>query len=220
MKPDIKIDSTEMNRALAEYAKHSKRDMATILNQKAYSILLKTFGNNRSADRGKIIAELGQQSTAIRGQKVRITKGGIKRGKMITERIFSPALYAIVRWKAKKAGRVILSSEMEREAQKELARRLSSVSFMKAGWIQAIKKIGLAIGKSPKSQKKKAFGDSVPAAQSASPFVSFENTSFDRPQNTTDKNPTRWAEDALRLGFVGEIANMQKRIAEKLKRNK
>lgn len=209
-----------MSRALNEYVKHSKRDMATILNQKAYSILLKASAQNRVADKGKIIAELGQRSTAIHAQKVRFTKKGIKRGKMITEKIFSPALYAIVQWKAKRAGRTVPRNEMEREAQKELARRVSSISFMKSGWLAALGKIGDAIGKPLRSKKRKAFGDSTPAKSSETPFVTFENTSFDKPQNTTDKNPTRWAEEALRKGFSQELANIKNRIAEKLRRNR
>lgn len=218
MKPTIHFDSTEMNRALEEYAKYSKRDMATLLNQKAYSILLKAAAQNRIADKGKIISELGQQATAIRGQKIRVTKAGIKRGKMITEKIFAPALYAIVQWKARKAGRVIPSSDMEREAQKELSRRISSISFMKAGWLAAIGNVGAAIGKPSRQRKRKAFGSSIPAKPGTSPYVSFENTSFDKAQNTTDKDPTRWAREALQKGFSQEIATMRQRIAQKLAR--
>tara|TARA_R110000868_G_C10640296_1_gene744076 strand:+ start:81 stop:710 length:630 start_codon:yes stop_codon:yes gene_type:complete len=207
-----------MSRALAEYAKYSKRDTATLLNQKAYSILIKAAAQNRTADKGKIIAELGQEATAIRAQKVRITKAGVKRGKMITEKIFAPALYAIVQWKAKRAGRVINSSEMEREAQKELSRRISAISFMRSGWLAAIGNIGAAIGKPSRQRKRKAFGSSIAAKPETSPHVSFENTSFDKAHNTTDKDPTRWAREALQKGFVQETANMRQRIAQKLAR--
>lgn len=216
MKPGIHIDSALFQRTLDEYAKHSKRDMATLVNQKAYSILLKAAGMNRVADKGKIISELGQQSTAIRAQKVRITKAGVKRGKMITERIYSPALYAIVRWKAAKSGRKIQASEMEGAARKELARRVKSVSFMKSGWLAAISNIAASIGKQRKVRK--GFGSSTPAKPGASPSASFWNTSFNKPSNTTDKRPTRWAEDALRGGFLAEMQNMRQRIAAKLAR--
>ena len=216
MKTGLHIDSAEMSRALEEYAKHSKRDMATLVNQKAYSILLKAAGMNRVADRGKIISDLGQQSTAIRAQKVRITKAGVKRGKMITERIYSPALYAIVRWKAAKSGRKIQASEMEGVARKELSRRLQSVSFMKSGWLAAISNIAASIGKQRKVRK--GYGSSNPALPGTSPSASFWNTSFNKPSNTTDKRPTRWAEDALRGGFLAEMQNMRQRIAAKLAR--
>jgi hypothetical protein len=222
VKPHLKVDTREMNAALAEYAAHSKRDLNEILNQKAYSILIKAAAMNRVADKGKIQAELGQQASAIRGQKVRFLKGGgIKQGKLIVERIYSPALYAIVRWKAAKEGRTITGAQLEAAARKELSRRMSAVSFMKSGWFSALQKIASRIGKPlKKGNTRKAtrgFGDSIPARWFGyNTSVSFWNTSFDKPKNTTDPKPTRWAEMALVQAMNEEMATMKARIAAKL----
>ena len=54
MKPNIQVDTREMNAALKEYAAHSKRDLAEILNQKAYSILIKAAAMNRVADLSRL----------------------------------------------------------------------------------------------------------------------------------------------------------------------
>ena len=222
MKPTLKIESAKMRAALRDYSKHSKRDLAELINQKAYSILIKAAAQNRVADRGKIIAELGQQATAIRAQKVKFTKrSGVKRGKLITERIYPQALYAIVRWKAGKAGRIIPASQMEAEAKRELGRRLSAVNFMKAGWFAALAPVARAIGKALRAgnmrRAKRAFGGATPATfKGNSTAATFFNTSFNKRENTTDPNPTRWAEDALALAMSQETSNMRQRIAAKL----
>jgi hypothetical protein len=222
MKPTLKIESAKMRAALRDYSKHSKRDLAELINQKAYSILIKTAAQNRVSDRGKIITELGQQATAIRAQKVKFTKrSGVKRGKLVTERIYPEALYAIVRWKARKAGKIIPQSEMESEAKRELGRRLSAVNFMKAGWFVALAPVARAIGKALRGgnlrRAKKAFGGATPATfKGNATAATFFNTSFNKPANTTDPKPTRWAEDALALAMQQETANMRQRIADKL----
>jgi len=211
-----------MQRALREYAATSKRELAVIVNQKAYSILLKAAGVNRVADKAKIQAELGQQATAIRGQKVRFLKdGSIKRGRIITEKIYTSALYAIVLWKARKKGRVIKSSELEGEAKRELGRRLAAVSYMKSGWFAALEPIARAIGKPLKKGNLRRAGKAKGGGKAAKwfgyrTFVSFFNTSFNKPENTTDPNPTRWAEQALEYGLNQETATMRDRLAKKL----
>ena len=79
LKPTIQINAIEFQNAIVEYSAQSKRGIAELLNQKAYSVLIKAAAQNKVADRGKIISDLGQQATAIRGQKVRFTKNGVKR---------------------------------------------------------------------------------------------------------------------------------------------
>ena len=217
LKPTIQINAIEFQNAIVEYSAQSKRVIAELLNQKAYSVLIKAAAQNKVADRGKIISDLGQQATAIRGQKVRFTKNGVKRGKLITEKIYSAALYAIVKWKAAKKGITIAASDMESAARKELARRLSAVAFMKSGWLDAIGGVARAIGKPEKNKKRaKKFGASTAAKPSISPSVQFFNIAFAKASNTTDPAPTRWAEQALSLAMSQETANMRQRTAEKL----
>ena len=217
LKPTIQINAIEFQNAIVEYSAQSKRGIAELLNQKAYSVLIKAAAQNKVADRGKIISDLGQQATAIRGQKVRFTKNGVKRGKLITEKIYSAALYAIVKWKAAKKGITIAASDMESAARKELARRLSAVAFMKSGWLDAIGGVARAIGKPEKNKKRaKKFGASTAAKPSISPSVQFFNLAFAKASNTTDPAPTRWAEQALSLAMSQETANMRQRTAEKL----
>lgn len=221
MSAKLTIAGNEMQQALKDYAKHSKRGLDELINQKSYSVLIKTAAQNRVADRGKIITELGQQATAIRAQKVRFTKKGVTRGKIVTERIFTPALYTIVKWKAAKEGRVIPASQLESEAKRELGRRLSAVNFMKSGWFAALEPIARAIGKPLKKgnmkRAKRAFGGGEAAKfKGWKTVANFFNTSFNRPSNTTDKQPTRWAEDALTLALQQETANMRERTAAKL----
>lgn len=222
MKPTLKIEMPRMRAALRDYSKHSKRDIAELINQKAYSVLLKSAAQNRVADRGKIITELGQQATAIRAQKVSFKKrGGVRRGKLVTERIYPEALYAIVRWKARKEGKVISAGQMEAEAKRELGRRLSAVNFMKSGWFAALAPIARAIGKALRAgnlrRAKKAFGGATAAVfKGNATAATFFNTSFNKRENTTDPNPTRWAEDALALALQQETSNMRQRIADKL----
>jgi hypothetical protein len=219
VKPEIKLDTRDFNRALKEYAAESKRDIAELLNQKAYSVLIAAAAINRRADRARVLSELGQQSSSIRANKVRITKSGkVIRGKPVFEKVFSPTLYAIIFAKAKKSGQKII--DIEAAAQKELSRRLSSISFMKAGWFAALKKVAFSIGKSLKKENsrrgKDAFGDSSPALPKEKTEVSFWNTSFSRPENTTDTNPTRWAEKAIQKALAQESSNMRQRLASKL----
>lgn len=217
LKPTIQINAIEFQNAIVEYSAQSKRGIAELLNQKAYSVLIKAAAQNKVADRGKIISDLGQQATAIRGQKVRFTKNGVKRGKLITEKIYSAALYAIVKWKAAKKGITIAASDMESAARKELARRLSAVAFMKSGWLDAIGGVARAIGKPEKNKKRaKKFGASTAAKPSISPSVQFFNIAFAKASNTTDPAPTRWAEQALSTALAQETANMRQRTAEKL----
>lgn len=212
-----------MQKALAEYAQHSRRGLAEIINQKAYSVLLKAAAQNRVADRARIISELGQQATAIRGQKIKVLKSGkIRPGALLREKIYGSALYAIVRWRAAKKGRQIAASEMEAEAKRELGRRLSAVAFMKSGWFAALGRIGGAIGKpliaGNARRSGKGFGGSEPAQPLGSRFrTRFWNSSFDLPGNTSD--PARgsgWAEQALEKGMMQETANMRQRTAQKL----
>lgn len=219
MKPSIKINEAELQKTFRRYREVSKRGLAEDINQKSYSILIKAAAQNKTADRAKIQDELGQQATAIRGQRIKIRKDGtIQRGKLITERIYGERLYAIVRAKFAKQGRTISAGELESTAKRELSRRMSAINFMKSGWFAALAPIAKAIGKSLKAKRsQKAFGGATAAKpDSFKPASLFFNTSFNKPENTTDKQPTRWALQALAKAFSQEAADMRQYIAKKM----
>ena len=148
LKPTIQINAIEFQNAIVEYSAQSKRGIAELLNQKAYSVLIKAAAQNKVADRGKIISDLGQQATAIRGQKVRFTKNGVKRGKLITEKIYSAALYAIVKWKAAKKGITIAARAIGKpEKNKKRAKKFGASTAAKPSISPSVQFFNIAFAK-------------------------------------------------------------------------
>lgn len=150
LKPTIKVDLAEFTRTMREYSRVCKsRTIPEIVNTKAYYIARRAIFETPKADANKIKGQLGKFVTALVANK---------RGRMVKRRQVDlvqgsqhPAPLAALIINARRGAkglRGLYGAAMEKAARAFLAARLRSVSFLKSGWLPAVKLLGQVIGKS------------------------------------------------------------------------
>jgi hypothetical protein len=227
---NLTIDATEFNLAMREYMKHTQRDVAEVLNQKAWSICNSASKMTRKADYNRMFLEIGPTAIAIVGQKIRVLKrGGIKRGKLITQKVFAaadnsaPRLALIINARLGKEGKSGLYGSAMRDAvEREWIRRARSIGFLRMGWLAPLFALSNAVGIKGKNPSRKAFerksiekrGWAIPARSGWRPEVSFWNTSGAERNNNPDV--VKYVEQGLTSAIAQEIQRMGEHVAKKL----
>lgn len=62
------------------YMRQTERDLATVLNEKAFSILMSATKMTRKADYNKMFSEIGPTSETKTADKIRVTRRKLKKG--------------------------------------------------------------------------------------------------------------------------------------------
>jgi len=132
----FKFDSSEFDRTLRRYREFSKKDPAEICNTKAFFIARGATRLTPKADRAKIAAELGE-----------LVKMGKKRVISHLTRADSAAvpLVALIINKQRGKGKGLYGAEMAEAMRKFIGRRMSSIAFLKSGWLPAIKALAALV---------------------------------------------------------------------------
>lgn len=225
----LTIDSREFEAALREYMPHTKRDLAEVINQKAYSICVAASKITHAASYQKMLMEVGPIATEIIGQRVRITKHkGVKRGKLITRKVFAstdtgPRMALIVNRRLGRQGKPGLYGPDMREAvESKWTTRARAIGFVRAGWLAPLFAMAGALGIKARTPSKKMFersdikarGWAKSAKASINPTAEFWNSSGS-PITTKDLAP-EVASDGLEKAIAQEIQRMGEHVAKKL----
>jgi hypothetical protein len=129
----IRIDTTRLNSAIREYMNHTKKDLAEVVNTKAFFIALKALRYTPAAKEARISAELFRTVPAkvLKRRYGRVSAKGQAPVRLI---------YLIVNARQRQAGRKGLKgAAMADAAQKIIGARMASVGFEKAGWVWALR---------------------------------------------------------------------------------
>lgn len=232
MKAAFKIDRREFDRSLRKYVEYSRRDHAVIVNTKAYYIARSATVHTPKADKARVLAEL-------RGSRLKnvTTKSG--KTKQIK---YTLAQLLVVAQRAAK-GLSTKKKDIASAVKMFIASRLRSISFLKAGWIPAIKilepladRISGAPARLNKSNSGVQYGKAKGTARPASPNSGFKalatitNNALPNSKagNFIDKiihhmNPPNraqalsYAEPALQKAFDDETKSNDDYVEKKLK---
>lgn len=122
---EASFDQSRFNEVLAIYAEVCEKDLATILNTKAYYVARKALWFTKKVDRKTIFA-LAHEATRKRARAPQ--GGGLMVGAMISKR--------------RGVGRGLYGKPMEAAFERVIASRIPTIAFLKSGWLPAIR--GLA----------------------------------------------------------------------------
>lgn len=147
MEPKITVDLSSFNRALSEYIRHNKRDIADICNMKAYIIAKNAIEKTKAANPSNIKSQMEARSNM--GQLSIAEAMAMKR--LRKQSNYKPRMPAL-----------------RREARKILSAKLKSVGFLRSGWVPAIRMLSFRLKKQlvrnlTKVQKGKDKGGCKPA---------------------------------------------------------
>lgn len=161
------FDMSEFQRMLNRHIALSSREMSKVINSRMYQVLIRALAHTPKADRGKIERYLGATTTQ------HTTRTGRVRNKLsLTPR---PLAYAIVNARSIKAGKGNIPRDQVHEAaRKFVARTMSSIGLVRAGWVAAIRRFAGMLGFTMKFEKLprvKQSSTAKPATQGLSPVA-------------------------------------------------
>lgn len=154
MTGSIRVNTREFSATLQKYLQVTGKDLAEIVNTKAFFVARGAVRNTRKADLAAMQAAIGPNGEEVIGHRVRIFKRkGVVRGKEITRTTFAtlgkaPRLALIINARRGKAGLPGLTGgEMHAAMEHEWKKRKSAINFLRAGWLAAVAVFARAIGK-------------------------------------------------------------------------
>ena len=196
-------DQSKFDAVLDRYIEVNGRDVATILNSKAYFVARRALWNTRKADTKEI--------RALR--QARHRDGGLLVGAMIQKQ----------RMEYLGAGHGLYGRPMRKAIDQLLASRLRAIAFLKSGWIPAIQgldpKAEDKAGAAPRVSGVRQFG--VPkggfnVARPSSLVAKIINTA--QALSDTKGALENIGGEGLRRAFADEAASMEAYIEKKLKK--
>jgi hypothetical protein len=160
-----KIDTLEFERALGEYMKHTRKDLAFVINKKALDITLHAAGQTPKAEKFKITAIRDKPwfwpyvVKRIKGEGVTVQAG--RRGNRTT---------FLVQGKFRR-------SHLGKVARQIINSRVRAITFLRSNWFPAARKLASAVGGSLRigTGKKGKLGDAIVARPALRVFAQIEN---------------------------------------------
>lgn len=227
MEPTSKWDQSAFDRSLNRYALVCKsRTFPEILNTKGYFIARATTRETGKADAFRIRAQLGQT--------VRVNYL-TKKGKVSVRRVLTlpqgtqheaPLAALIINARRGRAGEPGLAGKpMDRAIRQLIGARIRSVSFIKAGWIPAIKKFAplAAKGGAPAMDTSarefgRPKGDATPAKAGWNIHATLLNLAFgNRTSNRSRSRALAIGTRGLQRGMDLETASMNAYVEARMK---
>jgi hypothetical protein len=202
MKPSVKLDTREFNAAMRQYLTLTKKDLATVLNEKAHRIAWGAYHLTPHATPEKIEQDLMQEGYS----------GGA-------------VLYAIVQSRAiKRNGKALNREQLAKAGKRFLGKRRGASGYMRSGWLQALENLSRVLGKPMRRSRfgkvtkrggRAMRGGSTVAKPGWFPRASIFNSALAK-FATRPGNLIRYAGRALQLSLNNEVASMRSYIARKL----
>jgi len=215
------IDVRAFNEMLDEYKKVSSRSLTEILNNKAYYIAVNALNYTKKANIEDIRKDMGRI----------VTTGVInKRGKAVNRKVYEaslnrsnktvPLAALIVNAKLRKEGQPPVFGEELNDAMRKLyASRVRSISFVRASWIPAIKRLSALVKKSgptrPDTTAKK-YGQDKGGCQPALVTGSTVKASIWSDIHKTAARISKNLQEGLRIAYQKETMSMAGYIKNKM----
>lgn len=201
----MRIDLTEWRSTMRQYMVHTKKDLATVLNEKAYRICWGAFNRTHRAEAGRIRSALMQQVTATRadGSTGQAPLAGVLAQKLAKSRTGSGHK---------------TRSDLRRAVRGFVGRRVAATAFMRSGWLQSIESFARALGKPlrrDKFSKNRNRGGGLVARPSWRPSATLYNSALAKRTSNTG-SLEQFAGKALREAIAAEVASMRTYIERKL----
>lgn len=183
----------ELQRKISQYKKDSGKDAVETLNHAGLQLALRALWNTKSADKQDIESLREVYAVTVFGKKRRLKKA--KELRRATTRGLVVYISKLRRDGNDPKG--LSTEQLMTGAIRMVNRRMSSVSFIKSGWIAAIKRLSNALGKGTPSlpRKRAGKGSARPAVQSENPFAEIVNRS---------RSDTAKGSDAALLRYGGQ----------------
>lgn len=202
----LQVDTREFDRALMQYVLTTSKTLADAINHKAGQVAFRAYSLTPKGDRNKIAAELGATYEAVIG----------KRGKALKRKKLAVATdgraRALLIAQLKRRGILRSAKDVSAMVSRFVSKRVSSVSFFRAGWIPAIR--ALAKGAMFERRRGRPTGRATRAKDSLSPVAEIENNSTP-PERVQMPAVSAFMEKALGSAFRQETADMEQYIARK-----
>lgn len=221
MTPTISTNFPEFQRTLNHLAGQSSRTYPEIVNGQGLALASRAIRHTIKANADEIAVKLGQIATE---RKVS------RKGKVSFKRIYRTDLnslaHSIVNARRTKQGLPkIFGDDLDKAATRMIAARLRAVSFVRSGWIYAIRTLSKAVGYRDRREK---LGRGETARMSGTPKGYAKQAHFALNSVVTceigntaliqhdGKNPYHVAEEGLNLAMTETIADMKRHMQEKL----
>lgn len=225
----FKVDTRQFMATLRTYTEHTRRDIPTICNTKAFYIARRATIETPKADKAKVLEEL-------RGSRIKntVTKKGITK-----QTKYTLAQLIIIARRAQK-GLSTKKVDIKDDVKAFIAGRLKSIAFLKAGWIPSIKRLeplAAKIGAQPPRSSKgnsgiqygSAKGNATPAS-STKAIATITNDALPKDRSSSvfsriihHLNPSnrsqalKYAEPGLQKAIDAEEASMRQHVEDKLR---
>ena len=216
-------NASEFQATLKRYLAVCSRELPNALNNKMFFIARGASRYSPKADRAEMEKSLGVVGyRALKGKKGQplFRKGKLRFEKLYSNKVTLAAL--IVNARLGRAGKKGLRGQEMREAMAKLiSTRASAVGTIKAGWWNAIRIFGAAVGATPSKEVNvnRLKGKTVVevAKHGFTPQASLEylvNSYTDAHQQYIDKR----TQDGLRKAYADEMRSMEEYIIKKLQK--
>lgn len=138
------VETTEFDKALAEYLKYNRRENAEIVNQKLKAIAYSALDFTDKADRTQVLHQLGQVATKLthktRTGQIKFRKhparvsNVIVKDDSLAERIVRKRMHAAGKHKQSDA-------EVNAAVRRLIGARVRAIGYIKSGWLPAIREL-------------------------------------------------------------------------------
>jgi len=203
---NLQVDTRDFDRALKQYIATTSKTLPEAINHKAGQVAFRAYNLTPKADRNKIAAELGATYEAVIG----------KRGKALKRKKLAVATDGRARSllvaQMKRRGLLGSAKDVSAMVSRFVSKRLSSVSFFRAGWIPAIR--AMAKGAMFERRKGRPTGRAMKAKDGLSPVAEIENNATP-PERKQTPAVSAFMQKALGQAFRQETADMEAYLARK-----
>lgn len=210
----FRVNTREFDRTLKQYMELSKRDWAQVFNTKGFFIARRATVETKKAS-----------AAEIRKLRERAVVGtGTKNGRQIKVRdpLATTRAARILQAQRRKDGRpAIKARDLPAAVRKFIARRMSSIAYLRSGWIPAIKLLEPLAdfrGRPRADNSAKQFGRPKGGAKPARNFwrtvCQIFNSAVTRKQG--DEGLRKFGQAGLQRAFDHELRSMRDYIERKL----
>lgn len=223
MQPTIEVDFREWQKAAKELFATSKRTLPDFVNGQALAVASRAIKLTKKADRRKIEKQLGQLARTTKTSRTGKTRttGRIIRKDSLAERILLKRFNESGTWSAQ-------GSTLEERAANFIARRVRSISYIRSGWIPAVKLLSTLVKQKPRgssvsSSQVSAFGrpngKAVPAKANLGLIEATIENSVPALAPTTNKDAVSGLSEALKVSARDMIETLAKRLKRDMAKN-
>jgi len=204
---------------------HTRRGLAEVVNQKAYSVALAASKITKKAEVTDVVSAIG-----VVAREVALTKPGAKRRTRGGRAIYAmashhsaPLAAVILNARRGRRGRPgLYGADMRRAIHRMVGARKAATGFVRAGWLVAVARLARAIGRVPRRDalrwmSRTRAGGANPARTAGFRVQALLWHQLVARRRTVSDVPGRLATEGLRIAMAQEVVRMHERIEAKMR---